>query len=177
MKKLLLFPGQGAQFVGMGADICQKFSYADEMANAANDMVGYDLKKICFDGPAEHLSRTEHAQAGIYLTSGLLLEVLRREKGWDDIGMVAGLSLGEYSALYAAGSISFEDGLRLVRRRGQLMQEAGTNNPGTMATILKLDDASVREICEKAEGYVVPANFNCPGQVVISGEIFTPLKE
>ena len=171
MKKLLLFPGQGAQFVGMGSDICSTFSYADEMADTANDILGYDLKNICFNGPAEDLGRTEHCQAGIYLVSALIFEVVKREQGWGEIGMVAGLSLGEYSALYAAGCISFEDGLKLVRKRGMLMQEAGSINPGTMASILKLDEASVREICEKAKGYVVPANFNCPGQIVISGEI------
>lgn len=171
MKKLLIFPGQGAQLTGMGADICQKFSYADEMANRANEVLGYDLKKICFEGPDEELARTEHCQAAIYLTSALIFEVVKREQGWGDIGAVAGLSLGEYTALYAAGCISFEDGLKLVRKRGQLMQEAGAQNPGTMASILKLGDDEVREICEKAEGYVVPANFNCPGQVVISGEI------
>ncbi len=171
MKKLIIFPGQGAQIVGMGADICQKFNYAAEMVNNANDILGYDIKNICFKGPSEILGRTEHAQAAIYLTSAIIFEVVKREIGWGEIGTVAGLSLGEYSALYAAGCISFEDGLKLVRTRGKLMQEAGNLNPGTMASILKLSDAEVIEICEKANGYVVPANFNCPGQVVISGEI------
>lgn len=171
MKKIIVFPGQGAQKIEMGKDICENFSYANEMAEKANEILGFDLKSLCFEGPQEELSKTKNCQAAIFLTSALFFEVLKKEKGLSGIEGVAGLSLGEYTALYAAESISFEDALCLVRRRGELMQEAGEKNPGTMASVLGFENQQVIDICEKVDGYVVAANMNCPGQVVISGEI------
>ena len=174
MKTAFLFPGQGAQVVGMGADIAKSFPVAAEIFNKANDIVGFDLSGICFEGPAEDLSSTTLSQPAIFTTSAAILEVIRTEPATKDISadVTAGLSMGEYTALYAAGVISFEDGLRLVQKRGQAMQAAADANEGAMVSIIGLDEETVRLLCEEAgEGDLLePVNFNCPGQIVISGE-------
>jgi len=174
MKTAFLFPGQGAQAVGMGADIAQSFSAAARIFETANDIVGFDLRAICFEGPAEQLNSTIISQPAIFTASAALLEVLRTEPATGGIrpDVTAGLSLGEYTALYAAGVISFEDALRLVHKRGQAMQAAADASEGAMLSIIGLDDETVHQLCEQAgEGDLLkPVNFNCPGQVVISGD-------
>jgi [acyl-carrier-protein] S-malonyltransferase len=167
-KKALLFPGQGSQSVGMGKyhfdsnkDFQRQFKLADEI-------LGYSLSDIMFEGPAETLQQTEHTQPAIFLHSVALFDVLDIKPD-----MVAGHSLGEFSALTASGALSFEGALKLVRKRGQLMQQAGQQFPGTMAAVIGMDDGTVSDVCERAttgnDSIVVPANFNCPGQLVISG--------
>jgi [acyl-carrier-protein] S-malonyltransferase len=174
MKTAFLFPGQGAQAVGMGGDIIHAFGTAAGIFEKANDIVGFDLSGICIEGPAEQLSSTTISQPAIFTVSAALLEVFRTELPTGGIypDVTAGLSLGEYTALYAAGVISFEDGLRLVHKRGQAMQAAADANEGAMLSIIGLDDETVRWVCEEAgEGDLLePVNFNCPGQVVISGD-------
>ena len=174
MKTAFLFPGQGAQVVGMGADIAKSFPSAAEIFNKANDIVGFDLSGICFEGPAEELSSTTISQPAIFTTSAAILEVLRNEPAASGIraDFTAGLSMGEYTALYAAGVIGFEEGLRLVQKRGQAMQAAADVNEGAMVSIIGLDEQTVNLLCEEAgEGDLLePVNFNCPGQIVISGE-------
>ena len=174
MKTAFLFPGQGAQVVGMGADIAKSFPSAAEIFNKANDIVGYDLSRICFEGPAEELSSTTISQPAIFTTSAAILEVIRTEPATSGIraDFVAGLSMGEYTALYAAGVIDFEEGLRLVQKRGQAMQAAADANEGAMVSIIGLDEETVHWLCEEAgQGDLLEAvNFNCPGQIVISGE-------
>jgi len=173
-----LFPGQGAQAVGMGADIAKAYPAAAEVFEKANGVLGFDLRKICFEGPAEQLNATAISQPAIFTTSAAILEVLRTtSKLQPDV--TAGLSLGEYTALYAAGVIGFEDALILVRKRGQAMQEAADATEGSMVSIIGLDEEKVRALCAEAgEGellvpacreFVEPVNFNCPGQIVISG--------
>ena len=173
-----LFPGQGAQVVGMGADIAKAYPAAAEVFEKANGVLGFDLRKICFEGPAEQLNATAISQPAIFTTSAAILEVLRTtSKLQPDV--TAGLSLGEYTALYAAGVIGFEDALILVRKRGQAMQEAADATEGSMVSIIGLDEEKVRALCAEAgEGellvpacreFVEPVNFNCPGQIVISG--------
>ncbi len=173
MKTAFLFPGQGAQVVGMGADIAGSFPSAAEIFNKANDIVGFDLRKICFEGPAEQLSSTTLSQPAIFTTSAAILEVLRTEPATKDISadVTAGLSMGEYTALYAAGAISFEDGLKLVQKRGQAMQAAADASKGSMVSIIGLDEETTRSLCQQAsEGDILePVNFNCPGQIVVSG--------
>lgn len=167
-KTALLFPGQGSQSVGMGKyhfDSDERFRKQFEQAD---EILGYSLSKLMFEGPAEELQQTEHTQPAIFLHSVALFNIL-------DIrpDMVAGHSLGEFSALTASGALSFEDAIKLVRKRGQLMQQAGQQHPGTMAAVIGMDDGPVIDICERAskgiDDIVVPANFNCPGQLVISG--------
>lgn len=174
MKTAFLFPGQGAQVVGMGADVAKSFPSAAEIFDKANDIVGFDLSDICFEGPAEQLSSTTISQPAIFTTSAAILEVLRTEPATAGIraDVTAGLSLGEYTALYAAGVISFEDGLKLVQKRGQSMQEAADANEGAMVSIIGLDEETARWLCEEAgQGDLLePVNFNCPGQIVISGD-------
>jgi len=173
-----LFPGQGAQVVGMGADIAKAYPAAAEVFEKANGVLGFDLRKICFEGPAEQLNTTAISQPAIFTTSAAILEVLRTtSKLQPDV--TAGLSLGEYTALYAAGVVSFEDALVLVRKRGQAMQEAADTTQGAMVSIIGLDEEKVRALCAEAgEGellvpacreFVEPVNFNCPGQIVVSG--------
>ncbi len=173
MKTAFLFPGQGAQVVGMGAEIAQSFPVAAEIFDKANDIVGFDLRRICFEGPAERLNSTTISQPAIFVTSAVILEVLRTNTATNNISVdvTAGLSLGEYTALYAAGLISFEDALVLVQKRGQAMQAAADATEGSMVSIIGLDEEKVRRLCaEAAEGELVtPVNFNCPGQIVVSG--------
>jgi [acyl-carrier-protein] S-malonyltransferase len=170
MKTAFLFPGQGAQSVGMGKDIAQEFPAAAAIYKKANDIVGYDLQDICFNGPQEKLDSTTISQPAIFVTSAALLEVFRNNSA-PAADVTGGLSLGEYTALYAAGAISFEDGLNLVQKRGNAMQAAADASQGSMVSVLGLDEEKVRQLCEKAaEGEIlVPANFNCPGQIVLSG--------
>jgi [acyl-carrier-protein] S-malonyltransferase len=173
MKTAFLFPGQGAQVVGMGKDIAQSFPAASHIYNKASQIVGFDVGKICFEGPAEQLNTTTVSQPAIFVTSAAILEVLRNNAATSDIhsDVTAGLSLGEYTALYAAGVISFADTLILVQKRGQAMQAAADATEGAMVSIIGLDEQQVRQICaEASKGELLePANFNCPGQIVISG--------
>ncbi len=173
MKTVFLFPGQGAQVVGMGVELAQGFSAAAEVFEKANDIVGFDLRSICFEGPEEKLNTTTISQPAIFTTSVAFLEVFRTESGSCEIkaDVTAGLSLGEYTALYAAGVISFEDGLRLVQKRGEAMQSAADATDGGMVSIIGLDEEQVGRLCSEAsEGEVlVGVNFNCPGQIVVSG--------
>ena len=175
MKTAFLFPGQGAQTVGMGKDIVETFPAAAEIFQKANQILGFDLQSICFEGPAERLNTTLMSQPAIFTVSAAILEVLKTNPITSKIkpDAVAGLSLGEYSALYCAGVVSFEEGLKLVARRGQAMQEAADKHGGAMVSIIGLDDTKVRQICEEAsEGeLLMEVNFNCPGQIVISGTI------
>jgi [acyl-carrier-protein] S-malonyltransferase len=174
MKTAFLFPGQGAQVIGMGAEIAHSFPAASAIFEKANNIVGFDLGRICFEGPAEQLSSTTISQPAIFTTSAAILEVLRTQPATSSIraDVTAGLSLGEYTALYAAGVINFEDGLKLVQKRGQAMQAAADANEGSMVSIIGLDEETARWLCEDAgEGDLLePVNFNCPGQIVISGD-------
>jgi len=173
MKTAFLFPGQGAQFVGMGKDVAQGFRAGAEIFARADKIVGYKLSKICFEGPAEKLNTTIISQPAIFATSAASLEVLKTEPATSRLkpDVTAGLSLDEYTALYAAGVLSFEDGLLLVQRRGQAMQAAADATEGGMVGIIGLDEQKVVQICREAgKGEVLAAvNFNCPGQIVVSG--------
>ena len=166
-KTALLFAGQGAQVVGMGKDLAAQFPAAKNWFDRANAALGYDLAKICFEGPDAELTKTENAQPGIFLVSWICFELLKEKVPSLKFDATAGLSLGEFTALTAAGAMSFEDGLRVVRQRGKFMQEACDVTRGGMAAIIGLDEAPTREVC--AEAGVVLANLNCPGQLVISG--------
>jgi [acyl-carrier-protein] S-malonyltransferase len=167
-KTALLFAGQGAQAVGMGRDLAEAFPIARALFDQANAALGYDLASICFHGPEPELTRTENAQPGIFLVSWVALTLLRDQVPDLAFQATAGLSLGEFTALAAAGSLSFDDGLRIVRLRGRFMQEACEATRGGMAAIIGLDEAPTREVC--AEAGVTLANLNCPGQIVISGD-------
>jgi [acyl-carrier-protein] S-malonyltransferase len=167
-KTALLFAGQGAQTIGMGKDLAEKFSSAKAWFDRANAALGYDLAKICFEGPEADLTKTENAQPGIFLVSWVCFELLKEKIPNLKFDATAGLSLGEFTALTAAGAMSFEDGLRVVRARGKFMQEACDATRGGMAAIIGLDEKLTREVC--AEAGVELANLNCPGQLVISGE-------
>lgn len=167
-KTALLFAGQGAQVVGMGKDLVEKFPTAKAWFDRANAALGYDLAGICFHGPEAELTKTEHAQPGIFLVSWVAFQLLQEQVPQLKFEATAGLSLGEFTALTAAGAMSFEDALRVVRQRGKFMQEACDVTKGGMAAIIGLDEAPTREAC--AEAGVVLANLNCPGQLVISGE-------
>ena len=164
----ILFAGQGAQVAGMGKDLAEKFPAARAWFERANAALGYDLAAICFHGPEAELTKTEHAQPGIFLVSWVCLELLKEHAPNLQFAAAAGLSLGEFTALTAAGALGFEDGLRVVRQRGKFMQEACDATRGGMAAIIGLDEAPTREVC--LEAGVVLANLNCPGQLVISGE-------
>ena len=176
----LLFPGQGSQQVGMVKELASQFPVARETMEAADDVLGFDLSTLCFEGPEETLTDTINAQPAILAASIAILRVLRSqssaveqaEGAASGLRFVAGHSLGEYTALVAAGSLNFADGLRLVRERGRLMKEAGAARSGMMAAVLGLDEESVAAACTRAasEGTVQIANDNCPGQIVISGE-------
>jgi [acyl-carrier-protein] S-malonyltransferase len=174
MKTAFLFPGQGAQVVGMGNDIARAFTVAAKVYQKANNIVGFDLSQICFEGPAEKLNTTTISQPAIFVTSAAILDVLRTSPATKKItaDATAGLSLGEYTALYAAGVISFEDALVLVQKRGQAMQAAADATDGAMVSIIGLDEEAVGRLCaEASQGQILqPVNFNCPGQIVISGD-------
>lgn len=167
-----LFPGQGSQYVGMGHDLCDASPISRAVFAQADSVLGIGLSRLCFDGPAESLNDTLNTQPAILATSIAALRVLE-ERGADNPAYVAGHSMGEFSALVAAGALSFEDGLRLVRERGRLMKQAGERNPGEMAAVLGLEREDVETICaavrEQSGEYVGIANDNCPGQLVISG--------
>ncbi|MBI5799695.1 MAG: ACP S-malonyltransferase [Verrucomicrobia bacterium] len=167
-KTALLFAGQGAQAVGMGRDLAAAFPAAQNLFDRANAALGYDLAGVCFNGPETELTKTENAQPGIFLVSWVALELLRARVPGLKFEATAGLSLGEFTALTAAGAMSFEDGLRVVRSRGRFMQEACEATKGGMAAIIGLDEGPTREV--STEAGVELANLNCPGQLVISGE-------
>lgn len=163
-----IFPGQGAQFSGMGLDLYEKSPIAQELFEIANDILGFNITDIMFEGSAEDLKQTKVTQPAIFLHSVILAKVLGDSFKPD---MVAGHSLGEFSALVANGTMSFEDGVKLVSTRALAMQRACEMQPSTMAAVLGLEDAIVEKICAETSGIVVAANYNCPGQLVISGEI------
>ncbi len=170
MNLALLFSGQGSQYVGMAKDLVESYSVAKGLIERAQEILGYDISAIMFDGPEDVLRQTRYTQPALFLHEVLLLNVTPVRT---TMRAVAGHSLGEYSALYAAGVVSFEDALQLVQLRATLMFQAGEAIPGTMAAIVGLDDDVVREICAELNGgegkVIVPANFNSPGQIVVSG--------
>ena len=163
-----IFPGQGAQFPGMGKDLYENSDLAKEMFDRADDILGFKITDIMFNGTAEDLKQTKVTQPAIFLHS-----VIRAKTLGDDFqpDMVAGHSLGEFSALVANGALDFEPALKLVYQRAMAMQKACELEPSTMAAVLGLDDEIVQEVCMQTQGVVVPANYNCPGQLVISGEV------
>src|SRR5690554_4354070 len=168
MAKAYVFPGQGAQFVGMGKDLYEQVPQAAEMFEKANEILGFRITDLMFEGTEEDLRQTKVTQPAIFLHS-VILALTQGDKFKPD--MTAGHSLGEFSALVAAGALSFEDGLKLVSQRANAMQKACEIEPSTMAAILGLEDSVVENICAQIEDVVVPANYNCPGQLVISGSI------
>ena len=163
--KAYVFPGQGAQFTGMGKDLYENSPLAKELFEKANDILGFRITDIMFEGTAEELKETKVTQPAVFLHSVILAKVLDVKPD-----MVAGHSLGEFSALVVNGALSFEDGLKLVSQRAMAMQKACEITPSTMAAVLNLDDKIVEDICASIDGVVVAANYNCPGQLVISGE-------
>jgi len=170
-KTAFIFPGQASQYVGMGKDLYEKYDLAKKYFDLANDILGFDLKAISFDGPEEELKQTKTTQPAIFVVSVIVYELLKAKGFKPDF--VAGHSLGEYAALVAAGVVSFADALEIVKLRGAEMQKAGENNPGTMAAVVGLSSQQVIEVCKKAEstGIVQAANFNSAAQTVISGSV------
>ncbi len=168
MKTAYIFPGQGAQFVGMGKDLYDSSEESKALFERANEILGFRITDIMFSGTDEELKQTKVTQPAIFLHSVILAKALGDQF---QPAMVAGHSLGEFSALVAAGALSFEDGLQLVAKRANAMQKATELEPGTMAAILGLDDIIVEEVCAQIEDVVVAANYNCPGQLVISGTV------
>jgi [acyl-carrier-protein] S-malonyltransferase len=169
MKVAHLFPGQGAQAVGMGKDLCEAFPVAVDLFDRAEAATGLDLKQLCFEGPEDQLNRTDIAQPAIFTVSAALLAAVGEKL--ESPAFVAGLSLGEYTALYAAGAMDFETGVKLVAKRGELMQRAATATPSGMVSVIGLDEAQATELCDAAreDDVLTCANFNCPGQIVLSG--------
>lgn len=167
--KAFVFPGQGSQYCGMGRDIHENFPAARALMDKADGLLGYSITDIMFSGSEEELRRTKYTQPAIFLHSMAIATIV----GMNDIGMTAGHSLGEYTALCCAGAIGFDDALRIVSKRGELMQHAGEKNPGTMAAIIGMPDINLNALLAEAsaEGIVQAANFNSPGQVVISGAV------
>jgi [acyl-carrier-protein] S-malonyltransferase len=176
MSIALVFSGQGAQYVGMGFDFCEENERANAIFSAAEaelkGKLDIRLKDVMFIGPEEELKKTEYTQPAIFTMSCAIYEMLK-DRFAGKIAYTAGHSLGEYSALYAAGAFTFSDGIKLVSRRGALMQKASIENEGGMAAVLGLDGKKINELCEKVKGagYLTPANFNSPGQIVVSGDI------
>ena len=164
MKQAYVFPGQGAQFSGMGKDLYEMNAEAKALFDKANEILGFNITEIMFSGTADELKQTKVTQPAVFLHSVILAKVMNIQPA-----AVAGHSLGEFSALVAAGALSFEDGLRLVAKRAMAMQKCCESQPGGMAAILNLDDAVVEKVCAEIDGVVVAANYNCPGQLVISG--------
>jgi [acyl-carrier-protein] S-malonyltransferase len=164
-----LFPGQGSQYVWMGKDLYEQHADARKLFEEADSIVGFPLSRMCFEGPDEELKQTKNTQPAIFLHSVVVSRIVRNKQA----SMAAGHSLGEYSALVYAAALTFEDGLRLVRLRGELMQQAGIEQPGTMAAVVGLEPDVISEICGAASdaGVVQAANFNSPGQIVISGSV------
>lgn len=163
-----IFPGQGAQFVGMGLDLYEEYPVAQELFENANEILGFSITDTMFEGTPDELKQTNVTQPAIFLHSVILSKICGDNFKPD---MVAGHSLGEFSALVANGCLGFEDGLKLVAKRAKAMQKACEQKPSTMAAILGLEDEIVEKVCEEIAGVVVPANYNCPGQLVISGEV------
>jgi [acyl-carrier-protein] S-malonyltransferase len=170
-KLAFIFPGQGSQYVGMAADLHEQYPAAQQRYQLASEILGFDLAKVSFQGPEDELKETRVTQPAIFVHSVIVAELLR-QRGLEP-HLVAGHSLGEYSALYTAGAFSFQDGLRLVKIRAELMQAAGANSPGSMAAIIGLEAESLQEICKNASetGVVEIANYNSPAQLVISGSV------
>ncbi|WP_060872618.1 ACP S-malonyltransferase [Myroides odoratus] len=164
--KAYVFPGQGAQFTGMGKDLYESSAIAKELFDKANDILGFNITDIMFEGTAEQLKETKVTQPAVFLHSVILAKTIENFKP----EMVAGHSLGEFSALVANGTLAFEDALKLVYQRAMAMQKACEITPSTMAAVLGLEDAIVEQVCQEIDGVVVAANYNCPGQLVISGE-------
>lgn len=173
-KTALMFPGQGSQTVGMGKDLVEAYPAARETFEEADEVLGFSLSDLCFNGPEADLNDTLNTQPALYTIGIATLRALQAELPGAQAAFAAGHSLGEFTALTAAGGVAFADGLKLVRERGRLMKEAGTLNPGAMAALLAVDADTVRDVCERARaqtgGVLVLANDNCPGQTVISGD-------
>ena len=172
-KIALLFPGQGAQHVGMGRKLVEEYPKAKELFQQANDLLGYDLAHLCFNGPSEELDSTIYSQPALFVCSLAALEKLRADSPDIVLGceMAAGLSLGEYTALVFSGAMSFEDGLKVVQRRGQAMQAAADATPSGMVSVLLMDRDQVQNVCDESSGHgsIQIANYLCPGNIVISG--------
>lgn len=171
-KTAFIFPGQGAQSVGMARDVAEASSRARAVFERADEILGFSLQSVCFEGPADQLERTDIQQPAIFVASVALWEALAESGVSKDVcSFAGGLSLGEYTALHFAGALAYDDALRLVRRRGELMQQAALEVPSGMVSLIGADEATAEALCEKArEGEVLaPANFNCPGQIVIAG--------